>query len=283
MRTKIGGQLIMRNLTRFAMLLSLVAFQTSTARGQNVANCNASFTICFIGENVVLQLPFVAIAGDVIIPEPNSSVVSDVYRITNNLLDTGLGTGLGNQAVLFSRDNSMPLPPPSTYSANAATMKEAASGPTLYLGNGTTYTLDPEASPVLTKAFADAQIQLLGLDTTTLSFTLTNPAVNPTSLTNLSFTDTLPAGLIISTPNNLTGSCGGGSIVATAGLSSISLSGATLAPGASCTFSLNVSGIAIGLQTNTTSAVTSTQAPPAAPATASISVDFLFLYWFFAA
>ena len=90
----------MRNLTRFAMLLSLVAFQTSSARGQNVANCNASFTICFIGENVVLQLPFVGIAGDVIIPDPNSNVVSDVYRIINNLVDTGGGTGLGNQAVL---------------------------------------------------------------------------------------------------------------------------------------------------------------------------------------
>jgi hypothetical protein len=268
----------MRNLTRFAMLLSLVAFQTSSARGQNVANCNAAGTICFIGENVVLQLPFVAIAGDVIIPEPNSNGVSDVFRILNNVVDTGLGTGLGNQAVLFSKDDSMPLP--TTFSANAATMKESATGPTAFLGNGTTYTLETEASPVLTKAFTDAQIQLFGLNSTTLSFTLTNPAANTAPLTGIAFTDTLPAGLIVSTPNGLTGSCGG-TISAVAGSSSISLTGGTVAVGASCTFSVSVTGIAIGVQTNTTSTVTSNEAAPGPPATASTSVDDLFFIWFF--
>jgi hypothetical protein len=59
------------------------------------------------------------------------------------------------------------------------------------------------------------------------------------------------------------------------------LSGATLGAGASCTFSVNVTGTEIGVQTNTTSKVTSTEAPPGVPATASISVDASFFLRFF--
>jgi hypothetical protein len=114
---------------------------------------------------------------------------------------------------------------------------------------------------VLTKAFADSEIQLFGLNSTSLSFTLTNSNTG-TMLTGLAFTDALPSGLIVSTPNGLTGSCGGATITAIAGSNSISLSGATLAAGASCSFSVNVTGIAIGVQINTTSTVTSNEAPP---------------------
>jgi hypothetical protein len=125
--------------------------------------------------------------------------------------------------------------------------------------------------------------------TTALSFTITNPAANPLPLTGIAFTDTLPGsppGLIVSTPDNgLSGSCDGGSITAVPGSASISLSGATLAPGASCTFSVNVNGAAIGVQNNTTSNITASGPITliGVPATASTSVDFLFFYWFFAA
>jgi hypothetical protein len=167
----------------------------------------------------------------------------------------------------------------------AGTKNNTTTAVTSNLGSGNTAsaTLTVVAlPPTLTKAFSDSQIQLFGPNSTALSFTLTNP--NPSAtLTGLAFTDTLPAGLLVSTPNGLIGPCGGGIITATAGSNSISLSGATLASGASCTFSVNVTGIAIGVQTNTTSTVTSNEAPSGAPATASISVDFLFFYWFFAA
>jgi hypothetical protein len=142
----------------------------------------------------------------------------------------------------------------------------------------------PTLPPTITKAFADAELQLFG-PSTALSFAITNP--NATTLTGVGFTDTLPSGLVVSTPNGLTAKCGlflpGGGITAIAGSNSISLSGATLAPGASCTFSVNVTGTAIGVQTNTTSTVTSNEAAPGAPATATTLVDFLYFYWFFAA
>ncbi|MFG3701809.1 ice-binding family protein, partial [Micromonospora sp. NPDC047620] len=54
------------------------------------------------------------------------------------------------------------------------------------------------APPTIAKAFGDAIIPSGG--TTSLEFTLSNP--NPgTSLTGVGFSDTLPAGLVVSTPN----------------------------------------------------------------------------------
>src|SRR5262249_56200527 len=65
----------------------------------------------------------------------------------------------------------------------------------------------------------------------------------------------------------------GGRITATAGSNSITLSGATLAANSSCTFSANVTGTAAGKQTNTTSAVTSTEGGTGNTATASVDVE----------
>jgi len=135
--------------------------------------------------------------------------------------------------------------------------------------------------PAITATFAGSEIQLLGAgNSTTLNFTITNP--NSATLTGIAFSDMLPAGLVVSTPNGQTGSCGGGTIAAVAASSSIVLSGATL-PGATlCTFSVNVTSIAIGVQTNTTSAITAFGGTLVGlPATASTSVVNLFFQSFF--
>ena len=52
----------------------------------------------------------------------------------------------------------------------------------------------------------------------------------------------------------------------------ISLTGATLAASTSCTFSVNVTGIAAGIQNNTTGNVTSTEGGTGGTASASINV-----------
>jgi hypothetical protein len=111
------------------------------AAAATIAPRNANFTTCVIPENIPLQLPFVAFAGDAIVTDPGSSVVSDVFRIFNNVVNTGMGTGLGNMVFLYSADDSA-LPSPSTYSANAVFLPENPSGgATVYLGNGTNYLL----------------------------------------------------------------------------------------------------------------------------------------------
>ncbi len=122
--------------------------------------------------------------------------------------------------------------------------------------------------PSIAKAFGAASI--LQSSNTSLTFTITNS--NAAALTGVAFTDTLPSGLVVATPNGLTGSCGGGTITATAGSGSISLAGATVAASGSCTFSMNVTGVTAGNKVNTTGAVTSTNGGTGNTATASVVV-----------
>ena len=136
-------------------------------------------------------------------------------------------------------------------------------------GNTSNASITVAAAPSISKAFGAASIPLNG--STSLSFTINNP--NGVTLTGIGFTDTLPAGLIISTPNGLTGSCGGGTITATQNTNVISLSGASLAASASCTFNVNVTGTAAGVQNNTSSAVTSNEGGTGNTASATIHVE----------
>lgn len=106
---------------------------------------------------------------------------------------------------------------------------------------------------------------------TSLTFNLSNPN-SSLSLSGIGFTDALPSGLTISTPNGLTGSCGSGTITAAAGSNSVGLSGATLVSSASCSFAVNVVGATAGAQNNVTSAVTSTEAGSGHAASAQITV-----------
>ncbi|MBI1761244.1 MAG: DUF11 domain-containing protein, partial [Acidobacteria bacterium] len=125
-------------------------------------------------------------------------------------------------------------------------------------------------APTISKAFGVASLPLGG--STSLSFTLTNPAANTVALTGVGFTDTLPTGLVVATPNGVTGSCGGGTITATAGTGSISLAGATLGVNSSCTFGVNVNGTTAGIKNNTTGNVTSTNGGQGNTATATTTV-----------
>lgn len=115
-------------------------------------------------------------------------------------------------------------------------------------GTPATASLTVVGPPSASKAFSPPTVLIGG--TSTLTFTLANPAANVVALNNVGFTDNLPAGLVVSTPNGLSGTCGGGTITATAGSSSITLAGATLGVGASCTFSVNVTGSTLGQKNN---------------------------------
>src|SRR6185503_10165171 len=76
-------------------------------------------------------------------------------------------------------------------------------------------------TPVLTKAFAPAKISANG--TATVTFQITNTNSDPKQ-TNMAFSDTLPAGLIVS---GVTSDCGGTALVQSNGRT-ITLTGGQL-------------------------------------------------------
>src|SRR5262249_8784503 len=142
------------------------------------------------------------------------------------------------------------------------------SGPGLTSNTASISVIGP---PSIAKAFGAASINVNA--TTTLSFTIANPDTT-VALTGVAFGDTLPSGLVVANPNGLTGSCGGGTITTgtVSGFSVVNLAGGTIAPGGSCTFSVNVVGQTIGHKVNTTGSVTSTNAGSGNQATASLDV-----------
>jgi hypothetical protein len=103
-----------------------------------------------------------------------------------------------------------------------------------------------------------------------LSFTITNP--NATVALTVSFTDTLPAGLVVSTPSGAVTTCLGGTLTANPGANSISLAGAVIAATASCTITVDVTGVSAGVKNNTTGPVSSIEGGNGTPALASIFV-----------
>jgi uncharacterized repeat protein (TIGR01451 family) len=105
----------------------------------------------------------------------------------------------------------------------------------------------------ISKSFADPIIPLGG--STTLTFTITN--ADTVVLDNIAFTDPFPPGLVVAAPLSFSNTCGGvvlttGGSPGSAGLSA----GGPLAPGASCTLSVDVTGTSLGTKTNTTGIVT---------------------------
>ncbi len=80
-----------------------------------------------------------------------------------------------------------------------------------------------DTAPVLSQGFAADTIAIDG--TSTLTLTLSNPAIDPVA--NVSLADTLPTGLVIANPSNAATTCTG-TLAADSGTASISLTGAAI-------------------------------------------------------
>jgi hypothetical protein len=113
------------------------------------------------------------------------------------------------------------------------------------------------AAPTITSAFTPNVIGVGNTTATALSFTITNPNATGT-LSALSFTDTLPAGLTVDDPNGESGTCGTSSVVtANPGSQTISLSAGSLKPATSCTISISLIASQTGVLQNDTGPVSS--------------------------
>jgi len=127
------------------------------------------------------------------------------------------------------------------------------------------------ASATITKSFAPSTV---GLNETSIAtITVTNP--NAVPLTNVQFNDTMPAGIALITQTG--GTCstlatGGGMFSINPGAGTFSSTSTVLASGQSCTITVLVRGTVVGTHLNTTSTVTSSEAPPGGPASAALVV-----------
>jgi len=117
------------------MLPALPGFATP------MSTCDSTTFVCNIYESQLVNFGFLAISGDVIV-QNSHSVTVDVFRIFNNVFNSGGGTGFGDEGFLFGANQ---LPDPSTYSENVVTVSlgRAAGGfyETTFTGNGDTYNL----------------------------------------------------------------------------------------------------------------------------------------------
>jgi uncharacterized repeat protein (TIGR01451 family) len=122
--------------------------------------------------------------------------------------------------------------------------------------------------PTLVKAFTPSAIPVGGVSL--LQFTITNTSAT-SSITGVGFTDTLPAGMAIATPDNLSLSC-----VGSFGIFSgvVHVSGITLGPADSCVVQFDVNGTSPGALINTTGAITSNESGPGGTASATLTVGF---------
>ena len=136
------------------LCFAALALFSSPITAAPVSSCSADFLSCNVYEGQLLTFPDggFGIAGDVIVRD-SAGMTVDVFRVFNDIVDTGGGTGLGSTAFLYGADLN-DLPNPSTYSANAVTIRRGTAGPTGYYetdynGNGTNYRLftpSPEPS-----------------------------------------------------------------------------------------------------------------------------------------
>ncbi|BCX49736.1 IPTL-CTERM sorting domain-containing protein [Haloferula helveola] len=117
-------------------------------------------------------------------------------------------------------------------------------------------TLTVAPPPLFSKEFSPASIAFGG--TSTLTFTIDN-SLSPLDATAIDFTDNLPAGMTVATPANASTTCTGGTLTATSGTGVISYTGGSVAAGASCTVTVDVTAMALGDLVNTSGDLTSSR------------------------
>jgi hypothetical protein len=181
-----------------------------------------------------------------------AAVTSSSLTFTGVAINTPVQICMIPDGVTLLRPSSLPF----VYTYNANTSADFFGGLSqTTAGNFYTFSAPytPPAPPTIAEAFGPGTILVNG--TTSLTFLLTNPGANTVSLTGVAFTDTLPVGMVVATPNGLSNTCGG-TATAVAGSASITLSGATIAANSSCAVVVNVTATVLGNLTSTTTPVT---------------------------
>lgn len=135
----------------FCVLMFTYGLLTAPAlHATPISSCAADFSSCNIyADDMFLTLPGLAISGDAVVKK--GATVVDVFRILNDVVDTGGGTGIGMTAFLFAASLGN-LPSPANYTVNAVTIPQGTTVvggyiETTYDGNGTLYNIFNATTP----------------------------------------------------------------------------------------------------------------------------------------
>ncbi|MDA7430455.1 autotransporter domain-containing protein [Primorskyibacter aestuariivivens] len=153
--------------------------------------------------------------------------------------------------------------------SNTATVTASISDPVP--GNNTATDADTAITPLsfgFTKIFNPSGVYIG--QSATLTLTIDNSS-NTLAATGMAFTDPLPAGMALAADPAASNSCNG-TLTATGGANTLSLSGGSVNGRASCAISVQVVTSQVGSLANTTTVLTS-NFPDAGPATANLAVN----------
>jgi uncharacterized repeat protein (TIGR01451 family) len=215
--------------------------------------------------------------GVTIAATPNASTTCGVGTVTATAGGTSVALSAGTLAagatctVTVSVTGTLPggytniIPIGGLTSTQGASNTTAASA-TLTIAN---------APPVsIAKSFTPASIAVGGISQ--LTVTIANTATGAVALSNVHLQDLFPTGVTLAPTPALATTCPSGTVTQVAGPNpNVTLSGATIAAGATCTITANVTSSTVGAALNTipASALTSTQgATNTAPASATLTV-----------
>ncbi|MBC7878333.1 MAG: sortase [Anaerolineales bacterium] len=218
---------------------------------------NASWT-----DNLISQQPGLSIANPANITTNNCGVGSNVSGIpgsttlslTNAIVPAQVGATPGECYVEVNVTSTTPDNLVNTIPANHLQATGNDGGTVVNITNtrpaSATLTVTEVLPPSLSKGFAPNTISMGNVST--LSITINNNDVD-TNLTGTSFTDTLPANVVLANPVSPTlTNCGGAaSIAATVGGNTIALTNATVTPNQNCVVTVNVTSAVQGVYVNT--------------------------------
>jgi len=208
---------------------------------------NTASTVAATGLDFTDGLP----AGLVVATPPNASTTCTGGTLTA-VSDTALvsytgGTVAAGASCTVSVDVRADVAGALVNTSGALTSSLGTSGTA-------TDTLTVNPPPGFSKLFAPNPIVAGGVST--LTFTIDNTA-STVAATGLDFTDPLPAPVTVATPANASTTCTGGTLTATSGTGTVAYTGGSVAAGASCTVTVDVTSTTFGAHVNVSGDLTS--------------------------
>jgi uncharacterized repeat protein (TIGR01451 family) len=236
-------------------------------------------TVTNAGSNAValtgLALNDALPAGMLIAPTPNGATTCTGATVTATAATGSLVLSGGTLAVGASCTVSASVTAAvsgsfvNTIPAANITTTQGVSNP-----SPATATLTSAPPVAISKSFSPTPILQGG--TSVLTITLANNAPGSIALTGVGFGDTLPTNVVIAATPGVGTTCTGGTPSAAPHANSVSLTGASLGAGATCTLTVNVTSSIAAMYLNTipTSALVSNEGiTNTSPATATLTVN----------